>query len=209
MDNRFNNIIDMIKREAESSGITVDIRSYGDVWCDGYQCNGYFDDDNKKLVFWADDEKLAWITIALHEYSHFLQWRENTEMWRACMETLDPNAPDDNLDTWLGGKERDGAILDKEVRSLIIVENDADRRTAELIVQYGLTDIVDVQEYAQKAHAYSLFYYWVRKNRKFYTLGKEPYNNEAIWRKMPNQFGTIDLLNPPQELLDVIDLGMT
>lgn len=45
-----------------------------------------------------------------------------------------------------------------------------------------------VEEYIQKSNAYILFYRWMHKTRKWYEIGKEPYNIKEIVSQMPTTF---------------------
>ena len=42
-----------------------------------------------------------------------------------------------------------------------------------------------IEDYAQRASAYVYFYSFVKQVRKWYKIGKEPYNNKKIVHKMP------------------------
>jgi len=77
-------------------------------------------------------------------------------------------------------------------------EYDCDVRSIQKIKDYNLESLINVTEYIQKALSYSTFYMVMKNlnNRKFYTIGKEPYNVEEIWKSMPTEFGRDINLTP-------------
>jgi hypothetical protein len=94
--------------------------------------------------------------------------------------------------------------IDNEIRTSIIVEVDCEKRTVEKIKKYGLDSIINIDEYIQKSNAYVLFYLWMRKNRKWYTIGKEPYNIPDVVSVMPKTFD-IDYTELSPDILDAFD----
>jgi translation elongation factor EF-1beta len=110
------------------------------------------------------------------------QWIEKVPEWTE-------NAGMDNIEKWLGGDNNVNMNnIDNEIRTSMIVEVDCERRTVEKIKKYGLQSLINIDEYIKKSNAYVLFYLWMRKNRKWYTVGKEPYNIPEIINIMPNKF---------------------
>lgn len=47
---------------------------------------------------------------------------------------------------------------------------------------------IDLEKYVQRANAYVYFYTAMKSTRKWYTIGKEPYNTESIWKHLPPHF---------------------
>ena len=110
------------------------------------------------------------------------QWVEKVPEWTE-------NVGMDNIEKWLNGDDTVNMNnIDNEIRTSIIVEVDCEKRTVEKIKKYGLDSIINIDEYIQKSNAYVLFYLWMRKNRKWYTIGKEPYNIPDVVNIMPKTF---------------------
>ena len=110
------------------------------------------------------------------------QWVEKVPEWTE-------NGGMDNIEKWLNGDDTVNMNnIDNEIRTSIIVEVDCEKRTVEKIKKYGLDSIINIDEYIQKSNAYVLFYLWMRKNRKWYTIGKEPYNIPDVVNVMPKTF---------------------
>jgi hypothetical protein len=110
------------------------------------------------------------------------QWVEKVPEWTE-------NVGMDNIEKWLNGDDSVNMNnIDNEIRTSIIVEVDCEKRTVEKIKKYELDSIINIDEYIQKSNAYVLFYLWMRKNRKWYTIGKEPYNIPDVVDIMPKTF---------------------
>ena len=148
----------------------------------GIMCNGYFDDITSTLACALGKDVSQWLVILLHESCHMDQWVEKVTEWTE-------NAGMDNIEKWLNGDDSvNMKNIDNEIRTSIIVEVDCEKRTVEKIKKYGLDSIINIDEYIQKSNAYVLFYLWMRKNRKWYEIGKEPYNITDVVSVMPNTF---------------------
>lgn len=148
----------------------------------GILCNGYFDDITSTLACALGKDVSQWLVILLHESCHMDQWVEKVPEWTE-------NVGMDNIEKWLNGDDSVNMNnIDNEIRTSIIVEVDCEKRTIEKIKKYGLDSIINIDEYIQKSNAYVLFYLWMRKNRKWYTIGKEPYNIPDVVSVMPKTF---------------------
>ena len=148
----------------------------------GIMCNGYFDDITSTLACALGKDVSQWLVILLHESCHMDQWVEKVPEWTE-------NVGMDNIEKWLNGDDSVNMNnIDNEIRTSIIVEVDCEKRTVEKIKKYGLDSIINIDEYIQKSNAYVLFYLWMRKNRKWYTIGKEPYNIPDVVNVMPKTF---------------------
>ena len=148
----------------------------------GILCNGYFDDITSTLACALGKDVSQWLVILLHESCHMDQCVEKVPEWTE-------NVGMDNIEKWLNGDDTVNMNnIDNEIRTSIIVEVDCEKRTVEKIKKYGLDSIINIDEYIQKSNAYVLFYLWMRKNRKWYTIGKEPYNIPDVVSVMPKTF---------------------
>ena len=148
----------------------------------GILCNGYFDDITSTLACALGKDVSQWLVILLHESCHMDQWVEKVPEWTE-------NVGMDNIEKWLNGDDSvNMKNIDNEIRTSIIVEVDCEKRTVEKIKKYGLDSIINIDEYIKKSNAYVLFYLWMRKNRKWYTIGKEPYNIPDVVSVMPKTF---------------------
>lgn len=146
----------------------------------GVDSNGYFSGFTKTLAVATLKPKEEWFLILIHEFCHLLQYLENTPEWSKFSDTPAP----DIFFEWLDFKrELDLDELNQVTQVLIDLEVDCEQRVLNLIKQFSLN--IDLKRYAQNANSYVLFYHVIKKTRKWYEIGKEPYNNKSIVGAMP------------------------
>ena len=151
----------------------------------GLECNGYFI-DHPQLIFACATKKLVdrWFPIYVHEYCHFTQWRDQIPEWTDVW--VDGLYYDNFLDQWLGARQLRFAPwkIAKFIQAGISLEADCERRVIKLIEKRNLP--INKMEYAQKANSYVHFYNYIEEYRRWYEVGKEPYNLPEVW----SQFNT-------------------
>ena len=183
--------IKAVTMDCAVSGVRLKLNKANFVKYGSLKVNGYFQTyENAKsvLAVATGKEQDKWLKTLVHEYSHMQQWKEDCPAWKALRLSKTLNA-DDVMDKWLSGKTYTNATLDKAFYATMMMELDCEIRSVEAIKKYNLP--IDTVEYIQKANAYVLFYKIIRKYKKWYTINNEPYNNEAIWTKMPKTFRNI------------------
>jgi hypothetical protein len=160
--------------------------------------NGYFDSDNRVLACATGKELNQWLPILIHEASHMDQYLENDPVFTDLLGL-------DETFKWNEGSEDvDFNKINNEIESGIAVEVDCEKRTVAKIKEYGLEFVVSIDEYIQKSNAYVLFYRWMRKNRRWYKIGFEPYNIKSVYTKMPNTFD-VDYSTLSEDMTKVFD----
>ncbi len=192
--------IDHLKNFAKENNIKLFLSPEKGVSLGGPNilCNGYFDGDNRLLACAMGKDISYWLLILLHESSHMDQFLENDPAWTNNIGLV-------QTDEWLAGKEDvDLNVIAEEIRTSIDIEVDCEKRTVEKIKKWSLDKIIDTEEYIQKSNAYILFYLWMKKNRSWYTIGKEPYNIDEIVSIMPKTFD-IDYTKLEPKIEEVFD----
>ena len=167
-------------------------------WGDG-KSNGFFNPESMEMAISIGKPVEKWINTLVHESCHFDQWVQNCKEWRV----MDNERPDacTQLFEWIEGERK--LSKEKVMKMACIIrdlELDNERRTIEKIKKYNLP--IDIKEYARGAGAYVMFYNYIGKHKKWYKIGKEPYNNKKLRRLMPtNLRGKYDVLTPKLEKL--------
>lgn len=146
--------------------------------------NGYFSSDvgGETLAISTGKPEENWLRILIHEFCHMQQWIEQSKSWTDChIEDVDANTI---FELWILGVIELTPRQKKKV-FLKIMENEADceRRVIKMARKHKLD--INEEEYSQKSNAYVLFYLHVMKTRKWYKIGKEPYNDKSIYPNMP------------------------
>lgn len=157
------------------------------------KCNGYFDDVSEVIAVATSKPIEQWFPTLVHESCHFDQWRYFTKVWS---DYSNNSCSDNKLDDILTGKlvlsENDNKEYFRISREL---ELDCERRTINKIKEYNLP--IDIKKYAKGAASYVLFYNYVEKYKKWYVMGREPYNTESILKEMPESLdGDFSKLEP-------------
>lgn len=141
----------------------------------------------------------TWIQVFLHESCHMDQYLEDSQVW------LDTITSDDEYTStpffeWLAGYDIEPKYdVNHLAKTLCAVEFDCEKRTVQKIIDYGLSDIIDVTKYIQQANAYAYSYLYLPEIRRWWETGKEPYRNKLIWSKAPMTLGDQTVI--PPELL--------
>jgi hypothetical protein len=190
-----------LQEKCKGNGINLVIKNKAGipyVTENSFMVNGYFDEVSRTLACAAGKDISQWLTILIHESSHMEQFLDNIPEWSN-------NLGLDETDKWLTGDDNvDMEKITEEIKTGIEVELDCEKRTIDKIKQWGLDGIVDTEEYVQKANAYIMFYLWMKKNRKWYDIGREPYNLPEIFKEMPKTFDN-DYSELSVEIMAVLD----
>ncbi len=96
----------------------------------------------------------------IHEYCHFLQWKENSPLWKLGWDS------NQICDKWLYKKIPDFDIND--LKNIQKLELDCDKRVIRTIKQNKLP--VDIDKYIVESNSYIWSYSVMYKIRKFFNL---------------------------------------
>jgi len=156
--------------------------------------NGYLDDTKKELAFARIDDVESWLSVLVHEYSHFRQHING--------KFNNGNNYFDIVDQWINKKkEYSDKTLDRAFRFVRNCELDCERGALKIIDEFGLS--IDKKLYIQKAAAYVYLYFYARKHRRWH--GKRAhYRYKTIYSLMPTtlrgRFNTI-----PDEIMEIFE----
>jgi hypothetical protein len=181
-------LLTKIEEDCISNNITLLIKPYGQIFYNDIACNGYFCDIKKELVFWYSEDNLDWLLVAIHEYSHLLQFINNKTFWNELVHHN--NYSVNLLDEWINGSIFSNKKITNIINNNIKLEYDCEQKAVYLIELFNLTELINTKVYIQKANAYVLFYHIVKETKQFYKLTEEPYSLECIWKAMPDTFLT-------------------
>jgi len=139
--------------------------------------NGYFDETVPDFVCAVGKPQKLWLPVFVHEYCHFLQWKEGCKVWNK----FDRTRHMEDYDDWI---QRKKDLPDDVVRRLTRVsqelELDCEKRAVAIIEEFGLP--LDIEDWIKGANAYLLFYEVVRRERAWSKIS--PYEIPAILKLM-------------------------
>lgn len=166
-------------------------------------CAGFFEHNQKikaTLGIAAQLPEDTFYEVLAHEFCHAKQFVEKSPYWTQSRlterEVLDYSS---KLNKDLTGMEAADLFqfwIDKEielcpivvedlVRRLTDVEFDCEKRVVKLAKKLGLK--IEKEDYAQKANAYLISYFFAKKTRQYTTPGFATYRNTKILAQMPKK----------------------
>jgi hypothetical protein len=157
------------------------------------QVAGYWDEESKtiKVAIGRKD----WITLLVHEYCHFCQWKElkfsSDEEVKAFEE----------FDNWLlKKKDLEDSLLTKHMNVIQECELDCEIRTVSKFKEYNVLSKKQIEDYIQKSNAYVFGYEAVKRKRSWFK--KALYTNEKITKMCSKKF--TKSLMPEKKILNKI-----
>lgn len=151
-------------------------------------CAGHFLDYDKpnkyvaELVICVNKSVEEWLPVLVHEYCHFLQWKNDVKVWR------DLSYPE-NIDScseiwhWIDHPHSQVDKIEEHLRNVRVMELNCERRTVSLITKMGLD--IDLEVYKRKAFSYINLYNSMAITRKWPRRGYMPYSIKEIWERCP------------------------
>jgi hypothetical protein len=136
--------------------------------------------------------------IFIHEYCHFLQWKNKNSIWYKIDQK-------DECDFWdfLSGEKK---LSEKKIMetSLMIgrLEADCEKKAVQIIKRWEIENI-DIDRYKRKANSYIFFYSVIPEVKKWYKSSSPPYYYEEIINTMPSRFLS-SYENPPEEYVKLV-----
>ena len=171
-----------VRRECKAHDIKLYLGKGRFIKYGKMKVNGLFDIDTEIPKLSVATGQKNWQLILSHEFSHFQQWVDKCEWWKAY-ETCDTWI----IDNAVSGKRVNEKELVKSAKIIMMMERDCEMRSHKLLKSLGYPK-EKLCQYVQKANAYYMFYMYIAKHKKWYTIGKEPYNIQSLWKQFPMTF---------------------
>lgn len=174
-----NQFIRYVQQECALKKVPVYIRDAASVDVEGSPCSGYFDPEGPKgaEIAVARRAPLFFKTI-VHEFSHFIQWRDQTPAW------VKADVVTDEIDRWLAGKNipHINAMIDR----VKYMELEAERIAVGLVKQLHLP--INIGIYTKQANAYVAYHNWLKMTRKWLPPHRAAYINKTILAVCSDKF---------------------
>jgi hypothetical protein len=137
--------------------------------------SGYFHEpkDNDEgsvplMVIGINKPENEWLEVLLHEFCHFIQWKEQTKAWTDYYSLYTEQ---------VHNKEESKELL----VATVDMESECEQNTIKLAKLIGYD--IDPETYILKVNAYLVFYQIYEETRKWYK--KAPFDDEEILSMMP------------------------
>lgn len=127
--------------------------------------------------------------ILIHEYCHFLQWKNDRTLWDKSQLTYDVlfdwiSSPYLQYNIYVKGKEATEEQLNQSLHDILELEHDCEKRVLKIVRNCPIEDF-DIDKYIRAANAYLWSYHLNRELRK---RPKNPIYSERVLEHMPNTF---------------------
>lgn len=129
---------------------------------------GWFSGETKDKEFVVAMKRDCAFEIFVHEYGHYLQWKQRPEFYNAKAKGCDI------VFSWLDGTDYSDRILKKAFSNVIELEWDCEHTVLELVKRYKLP--IDVKKYIRGANCYLFFYHTVHEMRAWTSKNRSPYS---------------------------------
>ena len=159
-------------------------RKYVTIKDENIKVKGFWNDTDSKDLKLACSVKGSykkWMPIFIHEYCHFLQWKEKSRLWKqnrglsaSVMDKILHNEPisSDKINLYLN-RSRD-------------LELDCEKRTVAIFKKYKVP--LNIKYYIQCANSYIHFYNHIKTYRSWYPLNNKPYSNKKLIEACSTRF---------------------
>jgi len=146
------------------------------------RCGGFFTEYPKARMSLSVKKSFKkWFSIFIHEYNHYVQYKEKTKIWKKC----DAIEKKFDIDEWLTHTiEYPDKIAKNSVNAIQDCEFECEKMTIHTILENDLS--LNTIEYIKRANSYVLFYNVLREERKW--CKKSPYKSKALIDLMPSTF---------------------
>lgn len=176
-----------VVRELLNNGFSVLLHNKEDL--DGY--GGWFGAEEGEKEFVVAMKHHMSFEILIHEYCHYLQWKNDRKLWDKSMLTYDI------LFDWLSVdllnsipemKQRvfSDEELDQSLHDILEIEHDCEKRVLKLVKNNPIENF-DTDKYIRAINAYLWSYHINRELRK---RPKKPIYSERVLEHMPNTFNS-------------------
>lgn len=129
---------------------------------------GWFSGETKQKEFVVAMKRDCAFEIFVHEYCHYLQWKERPNFYNSKAKGCDI------VFNWLDGEDYSDRALAKAFANVIELEWDCERTALELMKRYKLP--IDVNKYIRGANCYLFFYHTVHETRAWTSKNRSPYS---------------------------------
>lgn len=168
-----------VKAELHESGFRLFFGRGKSVNGGGWRASGVFDDRNKFIR--VARKNRAWLGVLLHEYAHFLQWKEQP----AHIYNADASAAALVARYLHDGKPVAPGLLHKAFARVMTFERDADIRAMAIAKQWNLP--IDFAAYKQESNLYIYAHHLMRDTGRWEPK-RNCYNSYKVIRQMPKDF---------------------
>jgi hypothetical protein len=147
-------------------------------YTEGTFCSGFFDDQKGEEELRVAGGLDCWLEILVHEFGHFTQWAEGTDLWLLGDKHYQRAMKHIN-----GGRVKDAEV---SIDIAMHIELECEQRAVKLIKKHKLP--LDIPTYIQGANTYMYYWKYIYEKRVWHAPDLSPVNDKVLNDKMPTRF---------------------
>lgn len=171
-------ILNYVKEKGKEDNLEIRLNySKMATWNGKDISSGYFDDpqSNEDLEFpllavGIDKEESQWLEVLLHEFNHYLQWKNKTESWNKYVD-LYKDYDDGDEETF------------EMIEATVNMEAECEKNTITLSEELNYD--INKERYIKKVNAYLVFYQIYFETKRWYKI--PPFENDKVLDMMPSK----------------------
>ncbi|NBO36880.1 hypothetical protein EBU91_05040 [bacterium] len=194
LSHKHTQFVKFVKEQLSKNDIKLVIGKGRSVNVGGFRCDGYFD-ENLKIIKVAKQDP-HFLETLLHEYCHFLQWRQKTQIFKHsdkyCLI----------VERWLNGKHYSKPLIKRAFYWVRKMERECEQIAAKLIDKYDLP--IDKSKYIKNANCYIYAHFFMEQKRKYTAFSKNPFTDKSVQKIMPNTFKVLSHKTIPKKVYNAL-----
>jgi hypothetical protein len=187
--------VEFVRETIQQHGLSLRLSKTKWVKVDGFSCFGFL--NGKEICIATKNPR--WIEVLAHEYSHFLQWRKGTLLYRKCFGPTHNYA--DVVEDWIKGRRIDRRRVRRAFETYRSMERECEQIAVKVLHKHGID--FDMERYAQEANCCIYMYHFMEQRR-----GKDFQKDPFTWRvlrKMPSSLRVQSHRKMPKEVSDILE----
>jgi hypothetical protein len=153
-----------IRKELQRGEVKLILVKSDSVFLDDEPLDGYYDIQEKKLFVAINKFEEEWVSVLIHEYCHYKQWKRKTKAVREL--ELEHGDMIEIINLWVHRRiELTKEQQNKYVNGIKKMEKEADKMTVAFIRRHNLP--IDIKIYRQNAKKALKTYDSLLKTRSF------------------------------------------
>lgn len=193
---RVRKFVNHVKSELSRHGMRLVLGRGEQVNCDGIRLSGYFDE--VQGVICVGRRNSYWLTVLVHEYAHFLQWRDRSEEYvNIRVNRMDSVGI---IESWIDGEEYRPSTIRKAFIKARTLEKRCEMKALKLIRRFNLP--VNEEFFVRQANSHIYYYHMMEKMRRRYGLGVI-FRDRRIQRLIPTHFQCKNIRHIPAKVYEL------
>lgn len=175
--------------EADGNGVTVSLLPMPHIYSNGTPCGGYFSSETNTIAVATDRPYRVWMPTLVHEYGHFMQWRESCQIWK--QQDLEGTDVGSFVDYWLSGRvELNWHQREKYFGLVRELELDCEQRAVEIAEEWDLA--INRIGHIVQANSYIFFHEVASRNRVWVKPKSFTDHERQLRRLCPHEFLSLE-----------------